>query len=118
LIARHIGKTIKEEDHIFNRLKLLGDLWAYAKQLGGSALFFILVKSEAEDKIELMSELLKPTAVEYRILAIKPPSMNVSVSDLKIIKCLLPDVRMEIAHIAKECSLSPRTVTRRIEKMS
>jgi DNA-binding Lrp family transcriptional regulator len=118
LIARYIGKTIKEEDHIFNRLKLLGDLWAYAKQIGGSALFFILVKSEAEDKIELMSDLLKPTSVEYRILAIKPSSMNVSVSDLKIIKCLLPDARMEIAEIAKESSLSPRTVTRRIEKMS
>jgi DNA-binding Lrp family transcriptional regulator len=33
---------------------------------------------------------------------INPPSMNISISDLKIIKCLLSNARMEIADIAKE----------------
>ena len=42
--------------------------------------------------------------------------MNVSISDLKI-KSLLSSARMEIADIAKEDSVSPRTTTRRIEKM-
>ena len=43
--------------------------------------------------------------------------MSVSFSDLKIIKCLLSNARMEIAEIAKEASISARTATRRIEKM-
>jgi len=48
---------------------------------------------------------------------INPPSMNVSISDLKIIKCLLFNAKMEIADIANEASVSPRTATRRMEKM-
>ena len=43
--------------------------------------------------------------------------MNVSISDLKIIKCLLFNAKMEIADIANEASVSPRTATRRMEKM-
>ena len=43
--------------------------------------------------------------------------MNVSITDLKIIKCLLSNARMEIVDIAKEASISPRTVTKRIEKL-
>ena len=46
-----------------------------------------------------------------------PSSMNVNISDLKIIRCLLSNARMEIANIAKEASISTRTVTRRIEMM-
>jgi DNA-binding Lrp family transcriptional regulator len=44
--------------------------------------------------------------------------MNINISDLKIIKCLLSNARMEIADIAKESSISPRTATRRIEKLT
>ena len=32
-------------------------------------------------------------------------------------KCLLSDARMRVEDIAKETSLSPKTVTRRLEKM-
>ena len=77
----------------------------------------LLVRPEAEDKIELISTSLKPATVEYRFAMINPQSMNVSISDLKIIKCLLSNARMEIADIANEASVSPRTTTRRIEKM-
>jgi DNA-binding Lrp family transcriptional regulator len=38
-------------------------------------------------------------------------------SDLEIMKCLLSDARMAIENIAKGTSLSPKTVTRRLEKM-
>src|SRR5262249_37182428 len=75
------------------------------------------VRPEAEDKIELISTSLKPATVEYRFAMINPQSMNVSISDLKIIKCLLSNARMEIADIANEASVSPRTATRRIKKM-
>ena len=43
--------------------------------------------------------------------------MNVNITDLKIIKCLLSNARMEIAEIAKETSVSPKTARRRMEKM-
>ena len=119
LIVRNIDKIItkEEEGYIFNQLSLLGDVRFYVRQLGGDAIFVLLVRPEAEDKIELISTLLKPATVEYRFAMINPPSMNISISDLKIIKCLLSNARMEIADIANEASVSPRTATRRIEKM-
>ena len=42
---------------------------------------------------------------------------NIINSDLKIIKALLSNARMDISNIAKETSLSARTITRRLEKM-
>jgi DNA-binding Lrp family transcriptional regulator len=38
-------------------------------------------------------------------------------SDLEIMKCLLSDTRKPVEDIAKETSLSPKTVARRLEKM-
>ena len=101
LILRNIDKILtKEVGYVFNQL-----------------IFLLLVRPEAEEKIELITNLLKPATIEYRFAMINPPSMNVSISDLKIIKSLLSNARMEIADIAKEASVSPRTATRRIEKM-
>jgi DNA-binding Lrp family transcriptional regulator len=118
LTVRNIDNIImKEEGYVFNQLNLLGDVWVYAMQLGGDAIFLLLVRAEAEEKIELITTLLKPATIEYRFVMINPPSMNGSISDLKIIKSFLSNARMEIADIAKEASVSPRTATRRIEKM-
>lgn len=122
LIMRDIDKIIvneeKEENYILNRLNLLGDVLGCAVELGGgSAIFLVLLRPWSEDKIESITKLLKPAIVEYRCAIMNPPSMNVSISDLKIIKCLLSDARMGIVNIAKKASISNRTVTRRIEKM-
>ena len=43
--------------------------------------------------------------------------MKIHTSDFEIMKCLLSDARMSAEDIAKETSLSPRTVARRLEKM-
>jgi DNA-binding Lrp family transcriptional regulator len=103
LVVRNSDKIItKEKDYVFNQLNLLGDVLGYAKQLGGDTIFLLLVRPEAEEKIEFVTNLLKPATIEYRFATINPPSMNVSISDLKIIKCLLSNARMEIADIAKE----------------
>ena len=105
LIARNIDKIVtKEKDYVFNQLNLLGDVWAYARQLGGDVVFLLLVTPEAEDKIELISDLLKPATREYRFVKMNPPSMSVNISDLKIIKCLLSNARIEIGQIAKDVS--------------
>jgi DNA-binding Lrp family transcriptional regulator len=60
---------------------------------------------------------LKPAIVEYKFIMLNLPSMNVNITDLKIINCLSSNARMEIGDIAKEASISPRTATKRIEKM-
>jgi hypothetical protein len=77
----------------------------------------LLLRPDAEDKIELMNNLLKPAIVEYKFVMINLPSMSISISDLKIIKCPLSNARMEIADIAKEACVSPKTARRRMEKM-
>jgi hypothetical protein len=67
LIVRNIDKIItKEEGYIFNQLNLLGDVQFYVKQLGGDAIFLLLVRPEAEEKTELITNLLKPATIEYR----------------------------------------------------
>jgi DNA-binding Lrp family transcriptional regulator len=122
LILRNVDKINREQEgqeegYIFNQLNLLGDVRYYVKQLGGGAIFSVLLRPGAEDKIKLMNNLLKPAIVEYRFIMINPPSINVSITDLKIMKCLSSNARMEIADIAKEASISPRTAIKRIEKM-
>jgi DNA-binding Lrp family transcriptional regulator len=116
LIMRHVNKNIKEND-ILNRLNLIGHVFVLAKQLGGAFIFLLEVKTDAEEKIGLLTDLLKPTIVETTFADQKPVYMNTNISDLKIIKCLLSNARMEIADIAREASVSEKTVTRRIEKM-
>jgi DNA-binding Lrp family transcriptional regulator len=110
-------KEEEEEEYIFNQLSLFGDIWIYAQQLGGAAIFLILLRPGDEDKSELMNNLLKPAITEFKFVMMKPPSINVSISDLKIIKCLLSNARMEIAEIAKEVSISRKTAGKRLEKM-
>ena len=115
--VKNINKTIKEQD-LFKKVSLLGDIFIYAKQLeGAAALFVLFVGPRAEDKLEILSDLLKPAIVESVVGAYMPVTMKINNSDLEIMKRLLSDARMRVEDIAKETSLSPKTVTRRLEKM-
>jgi DNA-binding Lrp family transcriptional regulator len=116
LTMRHVNKNINEND-ILNRLNLIGNVFVHAKQLGGNFIFLLEVKTDAEEKIGLLIDLLKPAIVETIFVDQKPVSININISDLKIIKCLLSNARMDIADIARQASISKKTVTRRIEKM-
>ncbi|MFL6404171.1 MAG: AsnC family transcriptional regulator [Nitrososphaeraceae archaeon] len=116
LIIRHIDKTIKEQD-ILNRINLLGDVFVYAKQLGGASIFVVSVRAGAEDKIAILTDLLKPASVESTFVSYRPIAMQIHISDFKIMKCLLSNPRMLVEDIAKEASMSTKTVARRLEKM-
>lgn len=118
LIVKDIYKTTKEQN-IFKKISLLGDVVAYSEGLGGSYIFGLYAKDIAQDKIETVTDLLKPATVEAVFAGFSPPrpSMKTHSSDLEIMKCLLLDARMRVEDIAKEASLSPRTVARRLEKM-
>jgi len=116
LILRNVEKPIKERD-ILNKVSLLGDILAYTLSLEGTANFIFAVKDRAQDKIGILTDLLKPSQVESIFARYTPVTMRIYNSDLKIMKCLLPDPRMMIEDIARATSLSPKTVARRLEKM-
>jgi DNA-binding Lrp family transcriptional regulator len=117
LIVKNIAKTTKEQD-LFKKLSLLGDLVAYSEELEGSYIFRLYVKEITQYKIETVTDLLKPATVEAFFADFSPPpTMKIHSSDLEIMKCLLSDARKSVDNIAKETSLSPRTVARRLEKM-
>lgn len=117
LIVKNINKTTKEQD-IFKKLSLLGDLVAYSEELEGSYIFRLYVKDITQYKIETVTDLLKPATVEAFFADFSPPpTMKVQSSDLEIMKCLLSDARKSVENIAKETTLSPKTVARRLEKM-
>jgi DNA-binding Lrp family transcriptional regulator len=117
LIVKNINKTTKEQD-IFKKLSLLGDLVAYSEELQGSYIFRLYVKDITQSKIETVTDLLKPARVQAFFADFSPPpTMKIHSSDLEIMKCLLSDARKSVENIAKETSLSPKTVARRLEKM-
>jgi DNA-binding Lrp family transcriptional regulator len=116
LTLRRIAKTIKEQD-ILNRVGLVGDIFVFAKQLGGALIFVLSVRAGAEDKIPILTELLKPATVQSIFVSYKPLTMRIHSSDLDIMKCLLSNPRMPIEDIAKESSLSSKTVKRRLNIM-
>jgi DNA-binding Lrp family transcriptional regulator len=117
LIVKNIDKTTKEQD-IFNKISLLGDLVAYSEELEGSYILRLYVKDIPQYKIEIVTDLLKPATVKAFFADFSPPpTMKIHSSDLEIMKCLLSDARKSVEIIAKETSLSPKTVARRLEKM-
>jgi DNA-binding Lrp family transcriptional regulator len=64
-----------------------------------------------------LTDLVKPATLEPNSATYNPPTMKIKSSDLEIMKCLLSDPKMAVKDIAKETSLSIKTVTRRLEKM-
>jgi DNA-binding Lrp family transcriptional regulator len=117
LIIKNIGKTINEQE-IFKKVSLLGDVFLDFKQLEQAAQLFVLfVRKGAEDKIGILTDLLKPAEVESIFGSFRPVNLRIHSSDLEIMKCLLSDAHMPVEDIAKETSLSRKTVARRLDMM-
>jgi DNA-binding Lrp family transcriptional regulator len=117
ITIQNVGRKMKEE-HIVDKLNLFGNVLVYAKQLGQSSIYVLALKEVEEDKIRLISDLIKPAVVEKIIFAnYRLPSIKIHISDLKIIKSLLLNPRMQVEEIARDTSLSTRTVARWFERM-
>jgi Lrp/AsnC family leucine-responsive transcriptional regulator len=110
------SKSTNERD-LLTRLNLLGEVLVYAKQLEGASIFALALKPGAEDKIRLLNDIVEPADIETTFVNYSPISMNVSNSDLSIIKRLTSNTRIEVSKIAKYASVSTKTVERRLEKM-
>ncbi|HET7147041.1 MAG TPA: winged helix-turn-helix transcriptional regulator [Candidatus Nitrosopolaris sp.] len=123
LIIRNLDKTIKEQD-IIKRISLLGDIFISVRPLEGAAsLFLLFVRSGAEDRLGILADILRPAEVQsffarYDPGRFNPVNVKLHSSDLEIMKSLISDPRLRVEDIAKETSLSPRTVARRLEKMT
>src|SRR6476620_2243815 len=117
ITIQNVGRKMKEE-HIVDKLNLFGNVLVYAKQLGQSSIYVLALKDVDEDKIRLINDLIKPAVVEKIIFAnYRLPSIKIHISDLTIIKNLLLNPRMQVEEIARDTSLSTRTVARRFERM-
>lgn len=114
-------------DDIMNRLNLVGDVSIHSKCMGGISTFCLAIKEGHEDKLRLLLDSLKPASVRIMFtsklsLSGTPPSnmskkYELTETDLRIIKCLLANPRMEMNEIARETSISSRTVNRRITRL-
>jgi DNA-binding Lrp family transcriptional regulator len=117
ITIQNVGRKMKEE-HIVDKLNLYGNVLVYAKQLGQSSIYILALKEIEEDKIRLINDLIKPAVVEKIIFAnYRLPSIKIQISDLKIIKSLLLNPRVQIEEIARDTSLSTRTVARWFDRM-
>jgi DNA-binding Lrp family transcriptional regulator len=115
-------------DDIMNRLNLVGDVSIHSKCMGGISTFCLAIKEGHEDKLRLLLDSLKPASVRImftsKLSLSGTPSSNMSKkyelteTDLRIVKCLLANPRMEMNEIARETSISSRTVNRRLTRLN
>jgi DNA-binding Lrp family transcriptional regulator len=110
------SKTLKET---MNRLKLLGELVMKLDCIGGISVIVVAIrKQEQEEKIQLLSEALKPAIVQNCFVGQShPTTLKLRETDFKILKCLISNPRMEISEIARRISASSKTVSSKLEKM-
>jgi DNA-binding Lrp family transcriptional regulator len=119
IVREHTANT----DDIVSRLNLLGDVSIHSKCMGGISTFCLAIKEGHEDKLELLRDSLKPATVHFMFTSPSSSSSylrskhELSETDLKIIKCLLSNPRMDMNDIAKKTSISARTVNRRLTKL-
>src|ERR671925_166359 len=89
-------------DDIVSRLNLLGDVSIHSKCMGGISTFCLAIKEGHEDKLELLRHSLKPATVHFMFTSPSSSSSylrskhELSETDLKIIKCLLSNPRMDM----------------------
>jgi DNA-binding Lrp family transcriptional regulator len=122
IVREHTEHT----DDILNRLNLLGDVSSHTKFLGGISAFFLAIKEGYEDKLKLLFDSLKAATVHVMFTSKLPLSSStsdphckheLSETDLRIIKCLLSNPRMDLNDIGRSTSMSAKTVHRRLTRM-
>jgi DNA-binding Lrp family transcriptional regulator len=131
IVREHTANT----EDIVNRLNLLGDVSVHTKCMGGISTFCLAIKEGQEEKLKLLLDSLRPANVRIMFSSRLSSSPLTSTStstlssslvnnkfqltetDLRIIKCLLSNPRMDMNEIARKISISARTVNRRLNKL-
>lgn len=66
----------------------------------------------------MLTEALKPTLIQNLFVGQSPPlKLKLTRTDFRIMKCLLSDPRMEISDIARQISVSSKTVGHRLARI-
>jgi len=108
------------KDEVIEQVKQLGDLAYHVHHMGRTCVTALIIEKPFDDKfVQILNHCLKPaTVVSIAILERRVESINLSETDLRIIKCLLfSGARTEISDIAKEVGISEKTTTRRLTRM-
>ena len=109
------GQNIKE---ILEQIRLVGEPFFVVPCIGGITVCSIVVKENLQQKIVLANKLMKEVRVLSIFEAENPGyNSNLTKTDLEILEYLIKEPRQKIEKIAKEMSLSTKTVTRCIDKL-
>jgi DNA-binding Lrp family transcriptional regulator len=117
LLIVRINNKEADEKHIERSLSLLGDIFDRADGLGNISIFLLAIKKEAEEKVELLVDLVGQDLIQNQTIAFPSVREQPTYTDFKIMRCLLANPRMEILDIAEKISMSSKTVARRLEKL-
>ena len=118
LLVLKINSKVSDEKHIRRSLSLLGDILNTGHVLGNILTFKLAVKKEAEEKLELLVDVIgQDLLIQNQTVAFENVREQPTYIDFKIMRCLLENPRMEILDIAEKISMSSKTVARRLEKM-
>jgi DNA-binding Lrp family transcriptional regulator len=107
------------KDDVIQRVRKFGDLAYHVHHMGRTSVAALIIKSPLDNNIsQSLNDRLKPATVISVTFSEQSVSMDLSETDLRIIKCLLlSGARTEIADIAKEVSISEKTTTRRLDRI-
>lgn len=118
ILVLRINNKAVDEKHIRRSISLLGDILNTGHVLGNISTFKFAVKKEAEEKLELLVDVIgQDHLIQNQTLAFQNVREQPTYVDFKIMRCLLDNPRMQISDIAEKISMSSKTVARRLEKM-
>ena len=118
ILVLRINNKAVDEKHIRRSISLLGDILNTGHVLGNISTFKFAVKKEAEEKLELLVDVIgQDHLIQNQTVAFQNVREQPTYVDFKIMRCLLDNPKMEISDIAEKISMSSKTVARRLEKM-
>ena len=118
ILVLRINNKAADEKHIRRSISLLGDILNTGHVLGNISTFKFAVKSEAEEKLELLVDVIgQDQLIQNQTVVFQNVREQPTYVDFEIMRCLLDNPRMQISDIAEKISMSSKTVARRLEKM-
>ena len=108
----------KLTQELLDRINLIGDIQYQFEVMGGAVGFDIAIKEGTEDKIELLLNSLRPALLGQIQSRNREVSYKLTQTDYIIMKQLIKNPRLEIGDIAAATAISPKTVRRRLDKMT
>jgi DNA-binding Lrp family transcriptional regulator len=103
---------------LVDRINLVGDIQYEFEVMGGVIGFDIAIREGTEDKIDLLLNSLKPLLLGVVRSRNREVPHNLTQTDYIIMKQLIKNPRLEIGDIAAATAISPKTVRRRLDKMT